>query len=199
MIYTLPKQTKLASLDLKGTVTEIDCTSHAKGLWQQLSPFRLGPCKLKDGRTAKNMENAWQYSKVYKEHLGRYGNVTKRWLEWSDKGFASTFAERYPMGKGAIPEFSLHGNERLGYVKAKQLIYFPLYARAVAKTNAWSELQEQYEQYDHLVLRDFDAYNRYTLNMSLMDVATTEARRSGHGFVLEMMLTWGKDFYKIFR
>lgn len=198
MIYTLPKNTKLSDLKLDGSVLEVDCTSHAKNVFVGLSPFRLGPCKLADGRVAKNMENAWQYSKVYACHLGRYGNVKKSWVEWSDKGFASTFAERYPMGKGAIPEFSLHGNKRLDYVRAKQLIYFPLYAKAVRKTDAYKALVEAYDSHDHLIIRDFDAYNRYSLGMSLHDVATTSTRRSGHGFVLEMMLTWGPKFYTMF-
>lgn len=198
MIYTLPKNAKLSELRLNGTLIEIDCTSHAKDLMKQLSPFRLGPCKLKDGRISKNMENAWQFSKVYKEHIGRYSNVKKTWLEWSNRGFSSTFAERYPMGKGAVPEFSLYGNKRLDYVKAKQLIYFPLYSKAVRITRAWSLLKEYNEKYDNLVIRDFDAYNRHKLGMSLMDVATTTNYRSGHGFVLEMMLTWGPSFYKMF-
>ena len=198
-IYTLPKNTRLAKLRLKGNVQEVDCTSHAKYWAQGLSPFRLGPCKLKDGRTAKNMENAWQYSKVYADHLGRYDNVKKDWVEWSKNGFNSRFAERYPMGKGAIPKFSLYGNERLDYVRAKQLIYYPLYAKAVRKTEAYSRLVELYETCDILVIRDFDAFNRRELNMTLMDVATASHKRSGHGFVLEMMLTWGPDFYKIFR
>jgi hypothetical protein len=55
--------------DLPGFI--VNTTSKAENDWQRdLSPFHLGPCELYDGHVSKNMENAWQYSKVYKNHTG---------------------------------------------------------------------------------------------------------------------------------
>lgn len=200
MIYTLPMNATKVLDDIDGTIIEVNVTSRSNDEFKALSPFTLGPCHLKDGRVSKNMENAWQYSKVYPEHLTKYENVSKRWMLWSDEGLEKDRADRYPMGKGAVPKFSLYDNTRLDYVRAKHLIYYPLYAKAVVdQKECFKWLQELVSEYDHLIIRDFDAYNRRAFNMSLYDVATSATKRSGHGFVLEMMLTWGQDFYKIFR
>ena len=45
----------------------IDVTSHAKDVFRQCSPFVLGPIPLYGGFTSKNMENAWQYAKLYRQ------------------------------------------------------------------------------------------------------------------------------------
>lgn len=203
MIFVLPLNQKLDPIlerhGIEEADIEIDVTSRSKTSFRSLSPFLLGPCKLKDGRVAKNMENAWQYSKVYAEHLGRYQNVRKAWLEWSSEGFANNRAVRYPMYKGAKPEFSLHGHKRLDYVEARKHIYFPLYAKAAHKTREFGELCIMQGVKANIVIRDFDAYDHRALNMSLMDVAQNPNRNCGHGFVLAMMLEWGPDFYKLFK
>ena len=75
----------------------VNCTSRSKEDWsKELSPFFLGPCKVELGE-AKNMENAWQYSKVYFEHLDEQGNPNKEYYEWAKEGFANPKAVRFPM------------------------------------------------------------------------------------------------------
>jgi hypothetical protein len=64
-----------------------------------LSPMYLGPCRLYGNFTAKKMENAWQYSKVYPQHVGADGNPNAEYFEWAKHGWASWRGERYPMGK----------------------------------------------------------------------------------------------------
>ena len=113
MIICLPKRSKHS---LEGNVMDVDVTSHGT-TYKGLSPFFLGPYTAPDGRIAQNMENLWQYSKVYPEHIGLYENVTKKWIEWSNAGFESRKAERYPMGKGAVPKFSVWGYKRLSYIE----------------------------------------------------------------------------------
>ena len=49
------------------------------------SPFLLGPCALWGNHFSRNKENAWQYSKVYKEHTDAHGEAGDKWLrmvEW---------------------------------------------------------------------------------------------------------------------
>lgn len=178
----------------------INVTSSSKDQFRELSPFFLGPCKLPDGRIALNMENAWQYSKVYPEHVGRFQNVKREWLDWSQRGFDEHKAQRYPMGKGARPLFSLFRDERLSYVEARKRLYISLYAKAVVKTDAYLELKELRQQHDLIiVIQDYDAYDNRALNRSLFDVLNKPDRKCGHGFVLAMMLTEGDKFWKDFQ
>ena len=43
----------------------IDVTSRATDIFKTCSPFFVGPVFLYNGMTAKNVENAWQFAKVY--------------------------------------------------------------------------------------------------------------------------------------
>jgi hypothetical protein len=100
------------------------------------------------------------------------------------------------MGKGASPEYSFWEGERFGYVQARAKIYIPLYAKAVAKTEAFKKLQEMYKTQDEIWLWDFDGYDRRKFGMSLIDALTDPTKKMGHAFVLAMMLKWGKNFWR---
>jgi hypothetical protein len=176
-----------------GTVV-VNTTSSAKDFGRGLSPFFLGPVHLWDSWKAKNVENAWQFSKVYEEHLGENGAPTKEWFHWAAGGWDSQRAVRYPMGKGRRPTYSLWKKadgkfRKLSYVRARKVIYGPLYRRAVENTKAWKMLRERFLRTGHLVLLDFDAYDHKALGMTLSDVLNCEDRKMGHAFVLAMMLT----------
>lgn len=196
-VLSFPK--RLAQPETDYTILDIDVTSHSKDIYKQLSPFYLGKCRLADGRKAVNMENAWQYSKVYAEHLNSKGNIKKSWFEWSQEGFDKQKADRYPMGRGAVPEFSYHAGERLPYVLARKKIYIPQYCKTAAKTEAFKILQEVYKTKETIILvRDFDAYDHIKMGRSWDQVINDPSRKMGHGFVLAMMLELGEDFYKMF-
>lgn len=159
----------------------IDTTSRSKTWSRELSPFYLGPVKLWGKHISQNVENGWQFSKVYEGQTGR------EWLKWAKAGWASKRAERYPMGKGSKPLFLFWDGEKLPYIEARKKVYCPLYANAVEKTEAYDKLKELFK-YGDLHLRDFDGYNHYELGMSFEDVLNCETRKSGHAFVLAMML-----------
>lgn len=169
--------------------------------WLGLSPFAIGPCNLWNNMTSKNMENSWQMSKCYKEHLEDDGTVGDKWLTWAKKGWDDSFAYRYPMGKGAIPLFSVWNWNRLGYVEARKAIYIPLYKNAVEKTDAWKKLQEVKENADkdnkNLYLIDYDAYRHKKLGMSYEEVVNNPNKKMGHAFVLAMMLEDEKTLEKV--
>ena len=80
---------------------EIDCTSRGKK-WRQLSPFINRSIATIDGLVAQNMENLWQFSKVYKDFLDVDSNILPTYYDWRLTGFADRYANRYPMGKGVI-------------------------------------------------------------------------------------------------
>lgn len=178
---------------IEGTV--VNTTS--KGGWSsELSPFLLGPVMLADRRIAKNVENGWQYSKLYKEFADENGNPTPRYWEWSQKGMSKSFADRYPMGKGARPLCSILGNpakyEKLLYVEARKQIYLPLYRDAVVKTQAFEKCKEILQKEGKLILWDFDGYNRG--DKTLKEVLNDPTRIMGHAFVLAMALVYGSNF-----
>jgi hypothetical protein len=137
---------------------------------------------------AQNVENAWQFAKVYPKHVDDNGDPTEAYWEWAKAGWADTRAHRYPMGKGAIPLYSYWDGKKLGYIAARKAIYAPLYCRAVESTDAYQRLKQMYEENLPLWLKDFDGYDYRKLNISLNEVLNCETRKMGHAFVLAMML-----------
>lgn len=166
----------------------INVTSKSKTWSRGLSPFVLGPVPLYGSFQAMNVENAWQFSKVFAEHIDEEGNVSPEYWGWANKGWGKQYAIRYPMGKGARPLFSLWDSERLSYVEARKKIYIPLYSNAVRGTDAYRRLKEATESKPELWLFDFDGYDHRSLGMTLDDVVNCESRKMGHAFVLAMML-----------
>lgn len=188
----------------------IETTSRAITWSKGLSPFSLGPVELSPGLHAKNMENAWQFSKVYKQHIDENGLIkVKEYLDWAMQGWNDTYAHRYPMGKGAKPEFSIKllpfgkcfidGSgykideylpvKKLSYIEARKELYIPFYSKAVSDSDAYNKLADLFftERQD-IYLRDFDGYNHKTLGMTYEDVINCETKKMGHAFVLAMML-----------
>lgn len=169
---------------------EIDTTS-GSGIYKDLSPFNLGPIDTWDPQIpkSKNFENLWQFSKVYRCHLDEKGNPSEEWFKWRSAGWLNSRAIRYPMGKGAIPEYSFWSGEKLKYIEARKTIYAPLYARYVVGTDSFKELKRLYSLGVPLVLRDYDAYDHIKLGMSLKDVINNPSKKCGHAFILAMILT----------
>lgn len=169
----------------------VNTTSHGKETAHLFSPFMLGPVPLYEGQEALNMENAWQYAKVYASLLETDGTPGAKYYAWARAGWASPKANRYPMGKGKRPLYSLWEGEMLSYVAARKRIYFPLYRDAVLKSGGYAWLNERASQCDELLLIDFDGYRHRDLGMSLADVFNSERHRMGHAFVLAAMLEYG--------
>lgn len=186
-------------LDFKGEYTLVDCTSHNQDsvMSRGLSPFFLGRdtgVECYDGLRAWNMENAWQYAKVYKQHTDASGSPTQEYFKWRDYGWSKLSADRHPMGIGTKPLYSLWRVDgklkHLGYVEAREQIYLPLYATLVVKTEAFKRLKAMHEAGTCLVLADFDGYNNFKTRpkMTWADVLHCDKRKMGHAFVLAMLL-----------
>lgn len=166
----------------------INTTSRSKNWSRGLSPFFVGPVPAQGGLYSKNMENLWQHTKVYKHQIGEDGLPSPAYFKWARQGWADSRAHRYPMGKGVLPEYSWWNGEKLAYIEARKIIYTPLYSQAVAKTEAYAKLVEEYKHNDEIWLWDFDGYDFRRLGMTLQEVADCETRKMGHAFVLAMML-----------
>ena len=165
----------------------IETTSHSKDWSRGLSPFFLGPCTLYNNYWSYTVENAWQYSKVYAQHLFM-GNPSPDYFHWAITGWSSPRAVRYPMGKGAKPEYSFWDGQKLKYIEARKQIYIPLYAEAVRKTEAFRILIQIYSENKDICLLDFDGYDYRRFNLTLEDVVEYPNRTMGHAFVLALLL-----------
>lgn len=113
-----------------GDYLKINSTSTSKEKWsRKFSPFNLGPVEVEpeEGKKqiSQTMENAWQYLKRYKSQ-----NFDE-WVEWSTNGWNSTRSVRFPMGRGAKPEFSYWKGEELFYIEARFKIYGFLYEQCI--------------------------------------------------------------------
>jgi Family of unknown function (DUF6939) len=154
------------------------------GDWDVFSPFTLGPIPLYGGYRSLNMENGWQYSKIYAKHsdAGTY-------YEWAVAGWNNPRAVRYPMGKGAKPLCSMWDGYALDYINARKQIYIPLYTFAIRtyQFRRFWELKTIADAGD-IVILDYDAYDHYSYGYSWDDVINDPTRKMGHGFVLAMML-----------
>jgi hypothetical protein len=166
----------------------INTTSSSTNWSKGLSPFFLGPVLLYTPFKSLNVENAWQFSKVYKKHCDGNGNPTDEYFKWAVNGWNSSYAYRYPMGKGAIPEYCYWDGKKLDYIQARKEVYVPLYSKAVRNTEAFKKLEELYKEKGNLILFDFDGYDHDSLNMSLTDVINCTNKKMGHAFVLKMIL-----------
>jgi len=176
----------------KHGITSIINTTSKGGWSSDFSPFKLGPCRVKPFSSYEEslvLENAWQYSKVYAQHLDSKGCLRKgRWLQWAKEGWHNPKAVRYPMGRGAKPEYSLWNGSALSYVEARKKIYIPLYAKLVVATAGFKKLQRLYKSEETIVLWDFDGYDHVREKKTLEQVVNDPLKKMGHAFVLAMLL-----------
>jgi len=73
--------TKLDYLGDKDSAV-VNTTSRAGQGWSSgLSPFLIGPCPLYGPFASKNMENGWQFAKLYQEYADEEGLPTDDYWE----------------------------------------------------------------------------------------------------------------------
>lgn len=177
-----PKDKKVAGAFVINTTST--STTWARGL----SPMIVGPVDLYNGYQSKNVENAWQYAKVYPYHVDNNGNPTQAYFDWAEKGWNKAWADRYPSGKNAIPLYSYWDGKKLDYIDARKEIYIPLYSSAVVKTQAFQTLKTFCSKHSNVALFDIDGYDYESLGMTFEDVINNKDRRMGHAFILAMLL-----------
>jgi hypothetical protein len=166
----------------------INTTSRSDTWSRGLSPFFAGPVHLYGDYKSYNVENAWQYAKVYEYYLEEDGSVGDRYFKWANEGWNRIRANRYPMGKGTKPLYSYWDGEKLPYIEARRKIYIPLYSQAVQKTSAFQKLKKIHAEGGDLYLWDFDGYNHRALDMTFEQVIDNTNKALGHAFVIAMLL-----------
>lgn len=163
---------------------KVDCTSKGDE-FKGLSPFSFHNVNYFDIQ-AKNVENSWQYSKVYKEH-DTNGQPNANWYKWRQRGFESEYAHRYPMGKGVKPLYSYFNDKKYSYVEARKELYFPLYIDFCLQNEVYFKLKDLFDSGKSIAIVDFDVYLLH--NKSLIDAVNDPNKKAGHGFVLYHLLT----------
>lgn len=171
---------------------EINATTKSKNWSKGLSPMYVGMI-FSDNGIAKNMENFWQYAKVYKNQVDDNNNPTCEYFNWKNIGYNKEWADRYPAGKGAVPLYTWYCGQKLGYIEARKALYLKYYEEGILKTDAFKKLKEAWLQCKKddtdLVLLDFDAYNHRKLDYTWDDILHDEKRKMGHAFVLAKILS----------
>lgn len=174
LIYVIGPRDKL-DLGIK----IIDVTTKSKSPFSPMLNGCSNPIK------AVRMENAWQFSKVYREHLDVDGRPNSKWYQWSRKGFQCSWSYRYPMGKGAIPEYSFLNGTKLGYIESRKQLYVPLYKSMLENlTKEIDDLVQVCEKED-VALWDYDGY---LTSDSFDEILHNPSRKMGHAFVLREVI-----------
>jgi hypothetical protein len=166
----------------------INTTSRSTNWSRGLSPFFLGPIDLYGNYKSQNIENAWQYSKVYEYFTNDDKEPNESYFKWAEEGWNSKKAERYPMGRGVKPLYSYWDGVKMNYIEARKNIYVPLYAKAVKETLSFKKLKSLYESNENIYLIDFDAHNLEPKTFKYIDLLNNENLKFGHGYVLSMLL-----------
>jgi hypothetical protein len=131
------------------------------------------------------MENAWQFSKVYPEHVDANGNPRARWYIWRGWGLMSTWAYRYPMSKGAVPLYSYLDGRKLNYIEARKELYVPLYKSLLGLVNPSLEKLVELCKDKDVALWDFDGYHT---DDNFDTILNNPDKKMGHAFVLREVI-----------
>lgn len=173
--------------------------------YQDLSPMLLGPVYDENGEEyGKNIEDAWQCSKVFEHQLENGKESLKsdewwaKWNEWSRRGRFSGEARRHRTIKSTPPDktlFSYYMGDRLDYITSRKRMYAVWYAQTVKKTNAYKDLKARHLSGQNLLLLEYDGLDRDNPEenkdldeKSLQQYIDDPSRPFGHALVLACVL-----------
>jgi hypothetical protein len=152
----------------------------------QLSPMKLGPVIVDGEVYAHNVEDAWQCSKVSKEHVGVDGEPVDDWykhinaLRLDGKGLRRRYPKHTPIA------YSYFKGRHYGYVGARHAMYIPWYVDLAQKTDAYKSLHRKHLSGVNLLLLEYDAPSVPTkLNLKMLNSWKVDKNMVfGHGAVL---------------
>lgn len=170
-------------------VFSMDVTSRSSTWGKHFSPFNLGPVALYDKHWAYNIENAFQFSRVYPEYSTVDGVPAEHYWEWAKKGWENPRPIKYPLGVWSKHLYHWWNGKKINGVEAQNTIFLPMYKKAVTKTSAYQRLKEMYETSNQdIYLIDFEGYNHRYLEKSWDQVINDPDRPVGQAFTLCMLL-----------
>jgi len=184
MIYALSFKHKIP----EGGIV-MDVTSRSNTWTRAFSQFYLGPVDLYDGHVSINLENAFQFSRVYAEYNGYDDCPSVNYWEWAKKGWATKVPIKYPFGVWNKHLYHWWDGKKISNLEAQNNIFLRLYKEAVIKTNEFKRLKDLYENTEKdIYLLDFEGYNHRFLERSWDEVINNPDQPVGQGFALCMIL-----------
>lgn len=177
-----------------GPHINVDVTLNSDSWGRMLSPFILGPVTNELG-TSRNVENAWQYSKIFEVDLNADNTPKDFYWKWRKDGFEKVKADRYPRGKdnNKYVRGSWFGREGepgklLNYVESRKKIYVPAYLQALRNNPIYPTfikfIADAWYSETTVIFRDYDTFNHEEAEMSLVQILNDERYKYGHGFIL---------------
>lgn len=175
--------------------------------YKRLSPMLLGPVHFserdKTGAVrpyvAQNVENLWQFAKVWDEdvvpHGDPLGRIKESWFALRDAGWADTKAHRRPRGKvnragpnRNVPLFSYWNGQRYPYGEARLRIYIPYYVQLVEQTEAYAQLKALIATGTNVQIVGYDGRDVTSDGVTLREALDDHTRPFGHELVLMALL-----------
>ncbi|CAB4196896.1 hypothetical protein UFOVP1290_416 [uncultured Caudovirales phage] len=167
----------------------IDVTSRSNNWGKYFSPFNLGPIDLYGGHWSYNLENGFQFSRVYPEFSTVDGVPSKHYWEWAQNGWHNPKPIKYPLGAWNKHLYHWWDGKKLSNIEAQNNIFLSLYKKNIIKTSSFSRLKELYEKSDKdIYLIDFEGYNHRLLDQNWDQVINNPDRPVGQAFALCMIL-----------
>ena len=170
----------------------------SRGEFRQLMTCNLGPIPLKfkgDKTSAdvKNVENIWQFSKVFAQDIGLNDKPTSDWFAARLKGWADPKGYQRAKKKqvaGVKPVFFFWGREdKLEFLEARKRIFCRVYAMLASQTAAYRTLVELIQKGTNVQILGLEGYDYIQEQRSLNQCLLDPDRGFGPAFVLAGLLT----------
>lgn len=168
----------------------LDVTSRSNNWTKLLSPFNVGPVTLYDEHVAFNIENGYQFSKIYEPyHCTATDLPSDHYWEWAKAGWRNPKPIKYPLGAWTKCFYHWWDGKKLDHLQAQNQIFLPLYKKAITKTSAFQRLKEMYETTNKdIYLLDFEGYDHRYLEQNWDQIISNPNRPVGQAFALCMLL-----------
>jgi hypothetical protein len=157
-----------------------------------LSPMKLGPVihNQKDLPVALNIENFYQFNKVYPCEVDKTGNPTKEFRKRQTEGYNDPIAHRHKFNNKIRPLYSVYktrrGKEkRFTYVQSRYF-YCCVYELLAKKEKDYKTLAKFLKKGINIMICGYDAYE---VTKNLYEHYIDIVRPFGHELVLYTLLT----------
>lgn len=188
----------------------VNATSGNQGKWGDLSPMKLGPFYLterlqpltyypngvhpgfeaygdKQRAFIYNLENAWQFSKVYDVDV--INNVVQpSFFQRRAKGFADSSPHRRALPKAKATAVAAYWDGKLYDYLTSRYYYCSMYEQLARLTSAYSELEQLYKSGVNLQILGYDGRDVEVTESSMKTAFIDTSCPFGHELVLCCML-----------
>ena len=192
----------------------VNVCSGSNQIYKELSPMKLGPIEVNvvnsrnkiKIRTAKNLENLWQASKVWEDDVYMdTGMPKKEWFKRRSRYFKDKKAHRHIKKSKTnknknVSLYSLWVDQKtlevkkLSYLEARKEVYCPIYKQLASQTKAYKKIDKLLANGTNIQILGYDGYDYETEGKTLEECYNDGSRPFGHELVLVSMLRNEKLF-----